>query len=146
MKFNDIKQAEWSHLQPYLDTCLLPLTGLSGLEEPWELTTGLEQLRDLMELVEVPFKGRVITYPAVHYGKVTHGYSVSIEQLCANIKSKGIMYIILISANNDLEGITIKEANLLVGPNNLKMEPSVYRKWIAEQIVAMWAFRQSTNL
>ncbi len=147
MKFSDIERAEWSKLQPYMDTCLLPLTGLSGLEEPWELTQALEQLRDLMELVEVPFKGRVITYPAIHYGRASHDYSSYIDQLCANIKSKGMIYIILVSVSNEnLEGITIKHADLLIGPDKPEMERSVHKKWISDQVIAMWTIRQSANL
>ncbi|HEY0827795.1 MAG TPA: DUF2487 family protein [Bacilli bacterium] len=147
MKFSDIKQAEWANLQPYLDTCLLPLTGLSGLEEPWELTKRLEQLRDLMELVEVPFKGRVITYPAIHYGRSSVDYSAYIDQICTKIKSKGMVYIILISAaNENLEGITLKHADLLIEPKDQEMETSVHKKWISDQIIAMWAINQSANL
>ena len=67
MKFSDIDKEQWPELKPYLDTVLLPVTGLSGDEQPWEATRGLEKLRDLIDAVEIPFHGRVVIYPAYHY-------------------------------------------------------------------------------
>lgn len=59
MKFSDIREEDWARWEPWLDTCLLPLTGLNGTELPWEVTQSLEKLRDIMDLVEIPFKGRM---------------------------------------------------------------------------------------
>jgi 23S rRNA (pseudouridine1915-N3)-methyltransferase len=67
MKFSDIKQEQWAELKPFLDTVVLPVTGLTGSEEPWQATHGLEQLRDLLDSIEEPFRGRVVIYPAFHY-------------------------------------------------------------------------------
>ncbi|MGO4375464.1 DUF2487 family protein, partial [Paenibacillus sp. MCAF20] len=67
MKFSEIEKEQWEELRPYLDTCLLPVTGMDGSEQPYEATEWLERLRDIMDLIEIPFKGRVVTYPACHY-------------------------------------------------------------------------------
>ena len=67
MKFSDIEEQNWEQLAPYLDTCLLPLTGLDGTEKPWQATNALEKLRDFLDLIEIPFRGRIVTYPAAHY-------------------------------------------------------------------------------
>ncbi|WJH37540.1 YpiF family protein [Paenibacillus sp. CC-CFT747] len=67
VKFSEIREEQWKDLQPYLDTCLLPITGLTGTESPWMTTEALEMLRDIMDLVENPYKGRLVTYPALHY-------------------------------------------------------------------------------
>ena len=69
MKFSEVEEATWSELSPYFDTCLIPYTGLSGKVCPIEATEALARLRDFMDLVEIPFKGRIITYPAVQYGQ-----------------------------------------------------------------------------
>ena len=53
----------------YLDTCLLPVTGLTGKESPVEAGDRLEQLRDLLDLLEIPYHGRTVTYPAWHYAE-----------------------------------------------------------------------------
>lgn len=96
MKFSDFKQEEWSELQPYFDTCLLPLTRLTGEESPPAMTKALEQLRDVMDLIEQPFHGRVITYPALHYEPSEQGVSL-VHQLCHKIKQSGIRYVIAVS-------------------------------------------------
>lgn len=64
MKFSDIEEQTWDELRPYLDTAVLPVTGLNGGETPWEATRELEYLRDALDLIEIPFKGRIVTYPA----------------------------------------------------------------------------------
>lgn len=103
MKFSDISMEKWDELKPYLDTCLLPVTGMSGKETPYEATECLEKLRDLMDLVEIPFKGRVVTYPACHYVANDGSFGISLAQWCSSLKEAGFQYVIIASANQSLE-------------------------------------------
>lgn len=97
MKFSDINREEWLALQPYLDTCLLPLTQLGGGESPAEMTEALEKLRDVMTLVERPFNGRVLTYPALHYVQDEQHEAQVVNALCRKIKQAGFRYVIIAS-------------------------------------------------
>lgn len=115
MKFSEIEEEQWAELEPYLDTCLLPVTGLSGAENPIEATSCLEQLRDIMDLVEIPFKGRVLTYPAFHYYNDDEGTRQFIRSLCTSLKNNGFKYIILITANQSIS-FQCDEADLWVTP------------------------------
>lgn len=103
MKFSDISAEQWEELTPYLDTCLLPVTGMTGLEKPYEATKCLEQLRDMMDLIEIPFKGRVITYPACHYISESNTFEEILLEWCTAIKKSGFRYLIVVSANNNLK-------------------------------------------
>ncbi|MFC5986098.1 DUF2487 family protein [Marinicrinis lubricantis] len=98
MKFSEIKREEWAELKPYLDTCLLPVTGLSGKEDPVEAADRLEQLRDLMDNIEGPFRGRIVTVPAVQYVMGSDESFVSgLNLLCSHLKSTGYTYVIVVS-------------------------------------------------
>ncbi|WP_438445627.1 DUF2487 family protein [Gorillibacterium sp. sgz5001074] len=99
MKFSEIEKMRWSELAPYMDTCLVPVTGLTGKEPPWRATEALEQLRDAMEGLERRYVGRVVTYPAFHY---TSGgdAAASLSALCRNLKeSAGFAYVVLITSD-----------------------------------------------
>ncbi|WP_106767952.1 DUF2487 family protein [Paenibacillus faecalis] len=112
MKFSEMDEQTWSELQTYFDTCLIPYTGLTGRETPWEVTASLERLRDFMDLVEIPFKGRVITYPALQYG----GPSVTqfLNDICQKVKSIGFIYAVVITADHELEIKDIPESALVL--------------------------------
>ncbi|MBJ9988518.1 DUF2487 family protein [Paenibacillus favisporus] len=100
MKFSEVEEATWSELSPYYDTCLIPYTGLSGKESPIEATEALARLRDFMDLVEIPFKGRIITYPAVQYGQ---GEDLSLlQEVCHNVREAGFAYVIVMTADIEL--------------------------------------------
>ncbi|PQP87902.1 MULTISPECIES: DUF2487 family protein [Paenibacillus] len=100
MKFSEVEEATWSELSPYFDTCLIPYTGLSGKESPVEATEALARLRDFMDLVEIPFKGRIITYPAVQYGQ---GEDLSLlQEVCRNVREAGFAYVIVMTADIEL--------------------------------------------
>jgi 23S rRNA (pseudouridine1915-N3)-methyltransferase len=96
MKFSDVNKDEWTELQPYLDTCLLPVTGLTGVEQPWQATEALEKLRDALELIEIPYKGRVVTYPALHY---VEGVEIGeqINTLCSRLREAGFAYVVVLT-------------------------------------------------
>lgn len=94
MKFSDIDKEQWPELKPYLDTVLLPVTGLSGDEQPWEATRGLEKLRDLIDAVEIPFHGRVVIYPAYHYISKTT-IEADLQHICSRLRAGGFKYVIV---------------------------------------------------
>ncbi|WP_059043361.1 DUF2487 family protein [Paenibacillus rubinfantis] len=120
MKFSEIEASSWEELRPYLDTCLIPVTGLTGREQPYEVTEKLERLRDVLDWVEIPFNGRVVTYPAFQYQ--TEGMTQAINDLCRNVKSSGFTFAIVVSA--DFEGKTeeLPHADLIVTPRGFALD------------------------
>lgn len=112
MKFSEIEASAWEGLRPYLDTCLIPVTGLTGLEQPYEVTEKLERLRDVLDWVEIPFKGRVVTYPSFQYQ--TEGMTRVINDLCRNVKSSGFAYAIVVSADFEWTNEELPDADLIV--------------------------------
>lgn len=112
MKFSEVDEQTWPELQPYFDTCVIPYTGLTGQETPWEVTSSLERLRDFMDLVEIPFKGRVVTYPAIQYGG---GSAVQLlNDICHKVKFTGFRYVIVITADIDLVQSDVPESALVL--------------------------------
>lgn len=95
MKFSDIRREDWPELQPYVDTCLLPVTGLDASEPPWLATEKLERLRDLMDPLEIEFRGRLVTYPAYHY---IAGEPDALPEICRRLKQSGFRYVIIVSS------------------------------------------------
>jgi len=112
MKFSEIESSSWEELRPYLDTCLIPVTALTGLEQPHEVTEKLERLRDIMDRIEIPFKGRIVTYPAFQYGNTQ--ITELINDVCRNIKLSGFKYAIVISADEAWTPNGLADANLIV--------------------------------
>lgn len=99
MKFSEIEKERWAELAPYMDTCLVPVTGLTGKEPPWRATDALEQLRDAMDGLERRYVGRMVTYPAFHYIAGEHA-SGQLSALCRSLKeSAGFTYVVLITAD-----------------------------------------------
>jgi 23S rRNA (pseudouridine1915-N3)-methyltransferase len=119
MKFNEIKQSDWLQLQLYLDTCLLPLSGLNGTETPDEMTRSLEELRDLMTPIETNFKGRIVTLPAVQYFINEQDLFVAhVDEIARRCKRQNYRFIIAISANETLKKLKFSEVDLfIVDPN-----------------------------
>lgn len=130
MKFSDIDEAQWAELKPYLDTCLLPLTGLTGSEEPWEVTSKLEALRDVMDIIEIPYKGRIVTYPAVQYATDLAQLEAEVDRICSKMKASGFTYVIAISADSGLEQCSFVKVDLVI--------TAMEKEKIHEQIQALW--------
>jgi 23S rRNA (pseudouridine1915-N3)-methyltransferase len=132
MKFSEIEKAQWDELQPYLDTCLLPITGLTGMEAPWKATEILENLRDIMRYLEVPYKGRIVTYPAIHYSQEPEQLCPYVNQLCDNLKKGGFTFVIIITLDAVVGSLTFDQADLLIHSRHLidngKSIPSVVEK------------------
>lgn len=139
MKFGEIMQNDWTELKAYLDTCLLPITGLSGLEQPWEAGDRLEELRDAMDLIEIPFRGRVVTMPAVQYVP-GQAYAALLEEVCANLRASGFRYIIAITAAAEASGMLPEEADLqlYVDSESLAASYEDVKASVTVQIQTMW--------
>lgn len=144
MKFSEISQSDWPDLKPYLDTCLLPVTGLSGTEEPWQATAALERLRDLLDAIEIPFKGRVVTYPALHY-IVGDSWVRDLSLVCRNLKECGFAFVIAIVAG---EAVKLSgEGVLLIADCDLLLEEAdadqagldSWKQQVNEQVKEMWS-------
>ncbi|RJE90062.1 DUF2487 family protein [Paenibacillus sp. 1011MAR3C5] len=136
MKFSDITEEQWDELKPYLDTCLLPVTGLGGGESPYEATARLERLRDMMDLVEIPFKGRVVTYPACHYITESESFQSMLGEWCSRLKQSGFNYVIVMTAFS-APALTIEAADLILqpGPDGQLLSHSE----VSSQIRELWS-------
>jgi 23S rRNA (pseudouridine1915-N3)-methyltransferase len=139
MKFSDISKEEWTGLQPYLDTCLIPVTGLQGTEQPWEATVALEKLRDALEIIEIPYKGRVITYPALHYVKGTN-IEHQIAELCSQLKATGFAYVIILSIHNEAQHWTKEAADEIfyINMNEWSSSYPEIKSRVSQQLQQLW--------
>lgn len=141
MKFSDITEQSWEELKPYLDTCLIPVTGLSGKEQPFEVTASLTRLRDIMDWIEIPFKGRVVTYPSVQYS--VENIAKQLCDICHNVRIAGFTYIIVVSSDLEFDDNDLSGVDLLVTPN--RFEGSDRRSASSEvmrKIQEMWENKQ----
>jgi 23S rRNA (pseudouridine1915-N3)-methyltransferase len=139
MKFSEIEKTSWEELQPYLDTCLLPLTGLTGEETPWQVTESLEKLRDLMDHVEIPFKGRVVTYPSVQYRmEEADPFIYSVNALCLKLKSSQFKHVIVISADESLAKCEFHASDLFISNRWIKDEATSTRAGIVSLVQDLW--------
>lgn len=139
MKFNDIAAQEWTELKPYLDTCLLPVTGLTGYEDPMQVTTALEHLRDVMEVIEIPYKGRVVTYPALHYIAGT-GSSEQLDGIVHQLKKSGFRYIIVLTLYAEAINWKSDETDLLivVDKEQWVQQSEAIKSGIFKQVQQLW--------
>ena len=127
-----MSRESWPELQPYVDTCLLPVTGLTGMESPWEATETLEKLRDVIDRVEIPFRGRIVTYPAVQYGR-EDGLE-AVDKLCLSLRESGFRFVIAVSAGLRLDGLSCP--HLSIGPDHEGDLPD--SDTIRERIRGLW--------
>ncbi|MFD1178744.1 DUF2487 family protein [Paenibacillus puldeungensis] len=140
MKFSDIEVSQWEELQPYLDTCLIPVAGLTGKELPFEVTDRLEKLRDLLDWVEIPFKGRVVTYPSVQYGK--DDMLDFVNEICGNVKQSGFLYTIVVSAEMEWTVDLLPNADMILTPQCLHgLAAGQAGEVIKEEILQLWQSR-----
>jgi hypothetical protein len=137
MKFSDFEVEQWEENRKFYDTCLLPFTGLSGSESPPETVQALERLRDFIDLVEIPFKGRIVTYPAIQYGG--DGYVEQINEVCRKVKSSGFQYAIVLTADISLQEIEIVESDLVLSLPIIEVsQEGNSNRYIGMKIQEMW--------
>lgn len=136
MKFSELTEEQWEENGIYFDTCVLPLTGLSGRENPIDTTAALERLADVIDLVELPFKGRVVIYPACHYSEDIG----MLDKLCSGLKEgeAGFKHVILVSAVHRPE-LQQEQSNLVIMPDSSDDLPS--SATVREQVMLCWARR-----
>lgn len=99
MKFHELTAEKWEQYGAYLDTCILPICGLTGNEKPPEVIQKLADIRDLLDWIETPFHGRVVTYPAIQY---TAGNEVikMVEAIVEGIRNSGFRFVVLVTKEN----------------------------------------------
>ncbi|MFB8375675.1 DUF2487 family protein [Paenibacillus taichungensis] len=138
MKFSEMTQDSWAELQLYLDTCLIPYTALTGKQSPVEATEALERLRDFLDLVEIPFKGRIMTYPAFHYA--SPDMSMALNTLSEQLKSSGFKYVVIMSSDGELEQTRITSADLVLSRSVLIQEVGEegISRFVGEKIRELW--------
>ncbi|MBT2760709.1 DUF2487 family protein [Paenibacillus sp. ISL-20] len=137
MKFSEVDEQNWPELKPFLDTCLIPFTGLSGSETPWEATAALERLRDFMDLAEIPFKGRLVTYPAIQYGN-TEDIKL-LNEVCHNVKSIGFKFVVIMTADVELSKEDVPESTLVLSRRRLEGNEGIpLSATVSGQISEMW--------
>jgi len=139
MKFSELTPDQWAELQLYLDTAILPISGLTGSEMPFEATAALERLRDVLDLIEIPYKGRTVTYPAYHYSGSGKPDYERIGDACAKLKAIGFRYVIVVAAFQWLEGAEVPQADLLFGYKAGEELPSAEE--VGQQIRHLWLAR-----
>jgi len=138
MKFSEMSKDSWAELQLYMDTCLIPYTALSGESSPAEATEALERLRDFLDLVEIPFKGRIMTYPAVHY--TFPEMSRSLNLLAEQLKASGFKFVVIMSADGELNPEQIPAADLVLCRSEGIREAGeqALSTYIGEKIRELW--------
>ncbi|PYE51319.1 DUF2487 family protein [Paenibacillus barcinonensis] len=138
MKFSEMNHNSWAELQLYLDTCLVPFTAMSGQQSPVEATEALERLRDFLDTVEIPFKGRIMTYPAYHY--ISTEMSMTLNTLSSELKASGFKYVVIMSADGSFSGVEIPNADLLLSQQDLlqQMERESIPRHVGECIRDLW--------
>ncbi|WP_434758299.1 DUF2487 family protein [Paenibacillus amylolyticus] len=138
LKFSEMNQDSWAELQLYLDTCLVPFTAMSGTQSPVEATEALERLRDFLDMVEIPFKGRIMTYPAYHY--TSSEMSMTLNTLSTELKASGFKYVVIMSADGSFVEMDIPAADLLLSQQDLnqKLEEGTIARHVGECIRELW--------
>ncbi|MFD2672916.1 DUF2487 family protein [Marinicrinis sediminis] len=134
MKFSEFEAEQWEQLKPFLDTVLLPVTGLEGTENPVQVVDTLEQLRDVMDWIEGPFTGRIVTYPAVQYGtREAEQMKDILQEWVGNLKQAGFTYVICVTARQTDKQWQPSNADLWIEANDGWTQEAV-----SKAIQALW--------
>lgn len=97
MKFSEIEEADWAELQPFLDTCLLPVSGLTGEETPAEATDKAASTGAWLAPLEKSFTGRTVTLPAFHYYSRNEKEDIDrLNRLCRQLRKHRFRYVIAV--------------------------------------------------
>jgi 23S rRNA (pseudouridine1915-N3)-methyltransferase len=135
MKFSELDEAGWPDLQPYLDTCLLPVTGLTGEEAPWEMADFAAAAGEWLIPLEQAFRGRTVTLPAYHYYDGSDREADKLNQVCTSLRSSGFKYVVLICGRpgrlSGLEG-----ADLVIRPESEEERPDADQ--IKRTLAGLW--------
>jgi hypothetical protein len=135
MKFSEIDENSWPELQPYLDTCLIPLSGLTGEETPWEATEKVARAGQWLAPLEQAFRGRTVTMPAYHYEAGGEEDADRINRLIGQWRGIGFRYVVIVSGQASLMGERLN-ADLIIQPVPGEDEPNAER--ISKSVAALW--------
>lgn len=137
MKFSEFDETTWPGLAPYLDTCLLPVTGLEGGETPDVMTDRAAAAGAWLTPVEQPFKGRTVTMPALHYYDGGERMQEHLRLLCGNFRRIGFRYVVLVCGTPGLLDAALgAEADLILQPSGREDRPDPEQ--LRKRIVDMW--------
>ncbi|WP_239614192.1 DUF2487 family protein [Cohnella mopanensis] len=135
MKFSEVDENSWPELQPYLDTCLIPLSGLTGEESPWEATEKVARTGQWIAPLEQAYRGRTVTMPAYHYDAGGAEDTERINRLIERWKAIGFRYVVVVSGQA-LPLAEALKADLIIQPNAEEEEPDFQR--ISKSVAALW--------
>lgn len=142
MKFSEFDATTWPALTPYLDTCLLPISGLDGSETPDVMTDKAAAAGAWLSPVERMFNGRIVTLPALHYYDGSKMMREQLNRLCASIRRTGFRYVVVVSGTPGLlDAAAETEANLIVQPSDPEDRPE--SEMLRKAIVDMWRIGES---
>lgn len=139
MKFSEFEAETWEEMRTFFDTCLIPVTGLTGNEAPYKAAERLEELREVMDWIESPFQGRIVTYPAIQYGGVE--IADLINSVCRKVRQAGFTYVVIASTLNELTEILLPEADLVVTQEQYPIDEKQRKGQnlaVEKQIHSMW--------
>ncbi|MBN2984289.1 MULTISPECIES: DUF2487 family protein [Cohnella] len=137
MKFSEFDSLTWPGLQMYFDTCLLPVTGLTGRETPAEMTDKAAAVGDWLSPLETAFKGRAVTLPAYHYFDAEASADGELlERRCDALKAAGFRFVVVVSGTAGLLKALPASADLLVQPARPEERPDA--EAICRPVAALW--------
>ncbi|MBB6674119.1 DUF2487 family protein [Cohnella nanjingensis] len=136
MKFSELDDDTWAELQPFLDTALLPVSGLSGGETPAEAAEKIGRTGDWLSPLEASFRGRTVTLPASHYDGDPAGGAARLEALCASIKRQGYRHLIVVAGNGGWTEAQLPSADMILQPQAADEAPDPER--IRQAVTALW--------
>jgi 23S rRNA (pseudouridine1915-N3)-methyltransferase len=135
MKFSELTSESWPDLQLYLDTCIIPISGLTGAESPWEATDKVARTGQWLAPLEHTFHGRTVTMPAFHYYNGSSDDTEKLNGLCIQMRKSGFRYVIAICGQP--LGLSEKViADLIVQPASGKDEPD--NGQIRKSVTELW--------
>ncbi|WP_161793413.1 DUF2487 family protein [Cohnella kolymensis] len=142
MRFSEIDEAGWAELQPFLDTCLLPISGLTGGETPAEATELAAKTGDWLAPLEQAFTGRTVTVPAFHYYSGDVDDKQRLNRLCGQLKKLGYRYVIVVCGRPN--GFADVSADLIIQPVREDELPDEQR--LRKEIADLWRRGSSESL
>lgn len=106
----------------------------------------LEYLRDALDLIEIPFKGRIVTYPAMHFVKDTRQDTEGqmLEQVSAGLKNAGFRFVVVVTAKSEQElgdtQLAGEHVDLLLRctPDELRGPGNEAKRKAAELMANLW--------
>lgn len=135
MKFSELDETSWPTLAPYLDTCIVPVSGIVGTETPDMMTSKVAAAGDWLLPLEQAFKGRTVTLPALHYYDGGPGDADKLNAICAACRRGGFRYVIVVCGTAGLLD-SIQTADLVIAPTREDELPDAQQ--LRKKVTDMW--------